>query len=113
MILSDLIPFKKALDALSIRQVLPTSLDTATLRQLDAAVRRQSFFSAQTMLTDLLDQYKADVQSILNPVTVMRDGRPVTEGIDPATARLRAKELLQQLGYKPEEGERGTLKDLS
>lgn len=113
MNLADLIPFQEALNAHGVRTVLPTSLDTATIRQLDAAVRRQAFFSAQTMLEDLLQQYKKDVESILNPVTVLRDGKPVTEGIDPATARLRAKELLRDLGYQPEEGERGTLKDLS
>jgi hypothetical protein len=37
----------------------------------------------------------------------------VTEGLDIATARLEMKQLLQSLGYQPEAGQAGTLKDLS
>lgn len=108
-----LLPFQEALNALDVRKLLPTSMDTAALRTLDASVRRQSFFSAQTMLDGLLQQYKKDVESLLNPVTVLRDGKPVTEGMDQAEARLRAKELLANLGYSPDPDSEGTLKDLS
>lgn len=113
MTLGQLMPFREALNTLAARTVLPTSLDTATLRQMEAGIRRQSFFSAQTLMEDLLNQYKSDVRSLLNPQTVLRDGRQVTEGLDPATARLRAKELLTKLGYQPDPEELDTLKDLS
>jgi hypothetical protein len=119
--LSDLLPFEEAVKSHGIKTILPTSLDTATLRQLEASLRRQSFFSAQTLQEDLLQQYFNDIASILNPVTEQRADRVtpenpqgnVTTGYNEATARLNAKELLQKLGYQPAEGERGTLKDLS
>lgn len=121
MTLTDLQPFSQALRLHSGRAVMPTALDSAALRQLDAATRRQSFFSAETMFGNYLDQLKADVESILNPVTDQRADRiteqnpqgNVTTGLDPATAHLRAKQLLQRLGYAPAEGEQGTIKDLS
>lgn len=106
-------PFREALSSMQARVVLPTSLDTAALRQLEASVRRQSFFSAENLLKDVLQGTFKDIETILNPVTVERDGRPVTEGLDQATARLRMKEALRRAGYSPDPGERGTLKDLS
>lgn len=120
-LLDQLNPFASAMKSLGARGVLPTSLDSAGLRQLGAGFHRQNFTSAQTLLTDLLDQYKDDVGELLNPVTEQRADRitpenpqgNVTVGINPATARLRAKELLQRLGYEAAEGERGTLKDLA
>lgn len=122
MTISDLQPFSQALQAQQQKAVLPTALDSATIRQqLDAATRRQSFFSSQTMFGTYLDQLKADVESILNPTTQSRADRVtaanplgnVSTGQDLPTARLRAKELLQRLGYSPQEGEAGTIKDLS
>jgi hypothetical protein len=114
-------PFLEALQALGGRKVMPTALDSAQLRQIDAGIRRSSFFSAQTMEEALLEQYKEDVESILNPKQEQRADRVtpenpqgnVTTGYDPATARLHAKELLQSLGYQPAADERGTIKDLS
>lgn len=122
MTLSDLQPFTAALTSHQSKTVLPTLLNSAEIKQqLDAATRRQSFFSAQTMFGNYLDQVKADVESIINPQTTQRADRVtpenpqgnVTEGMDSATARLRAKELLQRIGYSPAIGEQGTIKDLS
>jgi hypothetical protein len=122
MTLADLQPFSEALKLHANRAVLPTLLDSAQLRQsLDAATRRQSFFSAETMFGNYLEQLKADVEDILNPQLEQREDRVtaenpqgnVTTGINPATARLRAKELLQRIGYSPAMGEAGTIKDLS
>jgi hypothetical protein len=117
----ELTPFVEAVKAHDARAVLPTSADTRTIRQLDAAVRRQSLFSAQTLYEDLLNGYKDKVESLLNPTTERRDDRVtadnpegnVTTGYDLATARLEQKQLLRSLGYQPGEGERGTLRDLS
>lgn len=121
MDLSSPTPFIEALQALKSRKVMPTSLNSAELHEIDAAIRRASFFSAETMEESLLEQYKNDIESILNPGQEQRADRVtesnpegnVTTGYDPATARLRAKDLLQSLGYQPEEGTRGTIKDLS
>lgn len=93
---------------------MPTSLDSAGLKQLGAAWHRQNFTSAQTLLTGLLDDYKKKVEKILNPVDVVRgDGSTVQEGMDLATARVEIRELQRQLGYSPTPGEEGTIKDLS
>lgn len=114
MTLADLMPFESALKAHDVRAIMPTALDTAGIRsQIGAAVRRKSIISAETMLTDLLDHYKDRVGKIINPVTVTRDGRRVTKGMDFATARLEAKQLLRELGFQPDPEKRGTLKDLS
>jgi hypothetical protein len=122
MTLTELHPFTGADAANAAKQILPTSMNTAKLREeLSAAVRRQSFFSAQTLLADLLDGYKEKVASILNPETEQRadrvtDENPegnVTTGLNPTYARAEIKELLDSLGYAPEADEAGTLKDLS
>jgi len=100
---------------------MPTSLDSAGIRALDASLRRQSFFSAQTLLTDLLQSYKDKIASIINPVTVQRADRVteqnpegnVTTGINPTYARAGIKQLLRDMDYQPEPDEAGTIKDLS
>ncbi|HXI73456.1 MAG TPA: hypothetical protein VNN22_24195 [Verrucomicrobiae bacterium] len=114
-------PFTAAVRANEVKSALPSDLSSAELRTLDAAVKRKSFISARTMLTDLLDQYKFDVESIINPKTEQRADRVtpenpegnVTTGLNQAYARQGIKDLLRGLGYAPEPGEAGTLKDLS
>ena len=114
-------PFTQAVKLHGGRTVKPTQLTSAQLRDVAASVKRQSFFSAQTMLTDLLDQYKEDIGSIANPQTEQREDRitasnpqgNVTTGQNPAYARLNAKTLLASLDYTPEPGTEGTLQDLS
>ena len=107
--------FAEAVKHLLSKQLMPTALDSAGLRLLDASLRRQSFFSAQTLSEDLLGRYKTFVGSIIEPKQVQREGEPqtVTEGFNPATARTAIKDLLRSAGYQPEEGEAGTIKDLS
>lgn len=122
MILDALNPFAEAHAAHDVKAILPTSLKSAEIRrQLSAAVRRQSMFSSQTLLTDLLDGYKEKVASLINPVTEQRADRitpenpqgNVTAGLNPAQARTDIKKLLRELNYSPAEGEAGTLEDLS
>lgn len=93
-------------------------MSSAEIRALDAGLRRQSLFSARTTIESYLDDIKATVESIINPKEVARvqeDGttRTVTEGFNPATARQNLREQLRALGYAPEAGEAGTIKDLS
>jgi hypothetical protein len=121
MPIASLHPFADALASLVRRQVMPTSLNSSQIRGIEASIKRQSFFSAQTTLTDYLDGLKADITSIVNPLQVRRADRVtpdnpeglVTTGFDPAAARLRAKEVLAKLGYAPGEDIAGTLQDLS
>lgn len=115
MTLDALNPFSAAVKSLAARKVLPTSLGTAQLRTLDAALKRQSFFSAKTLLEDLLDGYKTKVESILNPVTAQRADRVtadnpqgnVTTGLNPTYARAQIKDLLKSLGITPTGGDGG------
>src|SRR5689334_21678442 len=96
------------------RQIMPTELSSSELRELSAALRSQSFFSARTMLSDLLDEYKAAMASILNPEQVSRADR-VTEdnpeglvntGLNDAYARQHVKDLLQRINYQPDADQR-------
>jgi len=121
MILGTLQPFTEALKSVEDKNVLPTDMTSAELQQLGGEFHRANFTSARTLLTDLLDQYKADVLDIINPTVEQRADR-VTEsnpegnvnvGLDQAQARLRAKQLLDELGYSPNSDEAGTIKDLS
>lgn len=111
-------PFAEALLELGRRRLMPTTMSAAELRGLDAAVRRQSFFSARTALTEVLAAYQRDLAGLLSPRTEQRmreDGtvESFTAGMDPATVRLRVKEVLERLGYQPEADKRGTIQDLS
>jgi hypothetical protein len=94
-------PFREALARLGGKRVLPTNLSSAEIRDLEAAVRERSFFSARTVLGDYLEEVK---QLALDTV----DGR-----LDPATFRLRAKEFLRRKDYAPDETKRGSIEDLS
>lgn len=109
MTLSAPIPFRDALRLPGVQKTLPTNLTSAELMRIDAAIREQAFFSAQTLLEGYLDDVKKTVETMLNPVS--KDGR--TEGMDLATARLNAKESLRKLGYSPDPDKRGTIQDLS
>lgn len=93
---------------------MPTSLDSAAIRRLGTQWTQRSFFSAQTLLQDLLEGYKSDVEQMLSGMRSDGPGGPGTgPQLNVAKAREQAKELLQQLGYEPGADVRGTLQDLS
>ena len=109
------VSFREAVRILDAKKLMPTDLTSAQLRALESGIRQSSFYSAQTQLTDLLDNYKRGVQSIVAPAQVIREGAafPVTEGFNPASLRTFIKQYLQSISYTPEEGKRGGLQDLS
>ena len=120
MFLNNPVSFAEAVRHLAGKRLLPTGLDSAALRQLSAAVRRQSLFSARTVLTDYLDEVRTVVDSVLDPKQVTRtddQGEPleltVTEGFNPASARQELRRKLTKLGYSPSEEQEGTIQDLS
>jgi hypothetical protein len=115
MIFDTPVPFREAVKQLAAKKIMPTSLTSAELGELNKAILRTSFTSAQTTIEGLLDRYKSGVASIINPDQVLRPGEtvPTTEGYNPTTLRTFVKEYLRQIGYQPEEGERGSIKDLS
>lgn len=113
-------PFKEALTARDVKRVMPTSMSSAELAQLEVAVRERAMFSSRTTNQYYLEQIAERVRKILNPVTVrrsegMKEGQSefVTEGMDVATARTELKAILREIGYAPDPDEAGTLKDLS
>jgi hypothetical protein len=113
MLLATPVPPREALASLARRDIMPTSMGTAQLQQLGRDTQLDSFYSAQTMLSDLLDGYKERVGRMLNPLQIIRDGQPVNVGLTQAYARQDIQDLLRDLGYKPNADERGTLLDLS
>lgn len=121
MTLDAPIRFRDAIRRNDVRRVLPTALDTAAIQQMDAGIRRSSFFSATNTLTRWLEEAKAKVASILNPTQEPRadrvePGNPqglTTTGDTPTTARAELKQLIRSLGYEPDPEKRGTLQDLS
>jgi hypothetical protein len=115
------LPNQEALASVLRRKVMPTSLTTAELRAVSAGNREMSFYSARTLLTDLLEAYKNNVVALLDPQQITRADR-VTEdnpegnvnvGLNDAYAREGIKKVLREIGYQPNPDERGTITDLS
>jgi hypothetical protein len=113
MLLATPVPPREALAALARRDIMPTNLGTYDLQQLGRDVQLDSFFSARTTLTDLLNGYKGDIGKMLNPQQIIRDGQPVNVGLTQAYALQDIQQLLQKIGYQPNPEDRGTIKDLS
>lgn len=107
MIFSDPTSLPDAVKILLAKNVMPTSLDTAGIRELDATLRNQSFTSAQTLNPYLLQLYKDRVAGILNPPKT--GTTPLNQGY----IREEIKDFLHSIGYQPNPDEAGTLKDLS
>lgn len=111
MLLDAPAPFSEALAKARARGLLPTSLSTADLRQLDQAVRDRSVFSARTTNAQYLQAIKDAAEDLLQGKINLAAGR----------ARLIA--MHQALGYNPEThfgddpsippAEPGSLRDLS
>lgn len=113
MTFEEPIPFAEAVETLRARQLLPTDLGTAALRQLDAGLREVSLFSARTTKAAPLQKAKDVLEQLLQGTTNV------------ATARMEMQDLYDELGYTPEGGfpgdvglgippaEPGELRDLS
>jgi hypothetical protein len=119
MLLDTPVTLTEAAKIMLSKKIMPTSLDSTGIRQLDAALRRQSMTSSQTLLDYLLEAYRTVITSQLGPGQELRrdelsdEDRMVTVGYNPATARAAIRQLLQEQGYLPPEGTAGTIKDLS
>lgn len=112
-LLDSPVPFQEAIQSLFDRKVVPTNLDSSQLRLLDGKVKRAAFFSATNNLSDVLDGIQQAVGSIINPGKETREGKQVTTGLDPATARLQIKQLLKDNGYSAAPDIVGTIQDLA
>lgn len=96
------VPFREALQYRDIKELMPTSMGSAELARLEAAVRERAMFSARTMNEQYLQAIAERVRALLGD-----------EGLNQATARLELKQILREIGYEAEPGEEGTIKDLS
>ena len=101
MIVRTPIPFREALARHEVRAVLPTNLSSAELRRLNNQILQRSFFSARTALETYLQGAKTRISELVEGT------------VDPATVRADLRRLLQELGYRPDPDERGSITDLS
>lgn len=114
MLFDSPMPFREAIESLLARDLLPTNMSSAELRGLGKSILDRSLFSARNHYTEILDQLKNELQTLLNPVTAVRpDGTPYTSGTDVASVRLRLRRSLEGLGYQAPEGKKGTIEDLA
>jgi len=91
----------EALAYLDGKMTLPTDLRTWALDKLSPELRERLAFSAGVTKAELVDEMYSSVRNIVEGTA------------DRATMRLQLKQTLQSMGYQPEHGERGGLKDLS
>ena len=107
MIIDRPTPFKEAVDLIRGKGILPTTLGSADLAKLDEGIRRHSVFSAKTTVARYLDLIKQVTTQIVDPV------QEAGEYMGSARGREVLRDFLQGIGYTPEAGSEGTLKDLS
>lgn len=87
-------------EIIGLKTPTPTALDTAGIRaRWSQRLREQALFSARMTLQGYLDRAKAVLMQVA-------DGT-----LDASAARLALTDTLAQLGYAPEPGTEGTLKD--
>lgn len=113
MIADNPMPFVEALKHLLAKQAVPSGMASNDWKAVDAAVRRQSLFSAQTTMEGYLDDIRGAVENIINPPTSYPDGAPGA-ALNPASARTMLRDLLlNKYGYEPDAGTEGSIVDLS
>lgn len=105
-------PFKEALAKLAVRAPIGADLSSSEWADVPLALRERAMFSARTTNAAYLQDIADRVTRIVNPQTVIRDGRPVTEGMTIADARAELKEILKGIGYDPGD-KAGGIQDLS
>ncbi len=95
------ISFMEALRRVAAREVLPTNLGSAELREVARGIRERSIFSAKNTMESVLGEIKDQVTELLEGESNV------------ATGRLKVKESLRKAGYEPDPDKRGTIEDLS
>jgi 8-oxo-dGTP pyrophosphatase MutT (NUDIX family) len=113
MLFGNPLPFAEALKSTAVKALLPTDLSSAELAKINPSILEVARFSARTTNARYVQTIQDTIDEILHPHTVLRDGKPVTEGLDYATARLRLKDELNSIGYQPDAAQRGSITDLS
>lgn len=110
------IPFAEAIRYAASKQLLPSTLTSAELRTLRRELRRRSVFSAQVTDGGFLQEFNDLVEAIVGGpdeadfAARLAGERPLLMSIPDAKAQLG--DYLDAIGYEPEPGEEGTIKDL-
>lgn len=113
MLFDSPIPFAEALDARKVKALLPTELSSGELARIEPEILEHGMFMARNTHAGSLQAASDLIDNLLTPHTELRDGKPYTAGLDPATARLEFKKYLGQEGYAPSPEDEGTIKDFS
>jgi hypothetical protein len=103
-------PFVEAIAALAEKGLLPTTLGTDELSHLPAELRRMSIFSARVSRADILDEILTLCRQVVDPTATSET--PGT-AVDVPTAIAKLGSYLRGIGYAPEPGTEGSLKDLA
>lgn len=107
-----LTPFQEALQKLRSRIPIGADMSSGEWSGLPAALRDRGIWTARMQNARYVQNLKDVAEKILNPVTVMRDGQPVTEGMSVATGKAELREALKSMSYDPGD-KAGTIQDLS
>ena len=112
-ILLSPITFTDALHDRAVRALLPNSLNSNQLMELDPAIRNRAAFSAKVDSTRHLTVLDNISSMIIDPEH-NPDGSQRQPGqyMNEARARALLRAHLEQLGYEPAPGDEGTIKDL-
>src|SRR6266704_2618600 len=93
--------FAAALDFVKSKVGLPTSLTSAQLREIEAALLRRATFSARVMQADILNGLNGILEQI------------ASGQLDRASARVALRDFVDASDYVAPEGEEGTITDLT
>ena len=116
MIFGDPQSFEDALDYLGEKNVLPTTLSSAEIRErLSGAVKRRAAFSARMTQADVLQKMQDLAGKIAGGLTqggaVAGEGGESDPMVTIAEAKAQLAEALRGLGYQADEEDEGTIKD--
>ena len=101
MLFTAPLPFSQALQAREVKSLLPTDFHTELLQEIPVELRNRAMFSAGVTNAEFLQHASDSV------------GELVQGKSDRATQRAGLKQLLEKLGYRPDEATKGSLLDLS
>jgi len=108
MIFAKPTPFDEALSLMRAKQLLPMELDSAQYQELSADLTRRAMFSARVSNAQFLQR----AQDMITEISGGSEDRSKAMMTIPET-KARLKEFLDSIGYAPEQGQEGSIKDLS
>lgn len=99
--------FRQAVQSVMRRGLMPTTLKSAQLEALDAAIRARAMFSARVTMAGFLAGIRDQVGAL-----VAGEQPGPGQYTNPATVRVALREILDAHDYQPDAGKAGTIEDL-